>query len=263
MPIFPLPQFEADLKEQQEADRKAYEALKAPKTMVIRFGSMKLVGEFPYDGTAKPGCGSKIVVRTHRGTEIGEMLTSTCPNSGCSKSVSRKEMLQYIDNSGGRDYPFFTDGRVLRVATMEDMDKQAKLEQSRHELKMNARMHAERIGLPAKIVDSEPLLGGERIMFYYMAEDRIDLRELIDALAAEHKTRIENPLLVEEDGAVYQMRRWYQQFYVDVADVTPDMTDRFEMEVDTTRANEKWQVEVAENLRRQAEQGVEEKASRT
>ena len=31
----------------------------------------------------------------------------------------------------------------------------------------------------------------------------------------KHKTRIDNPLLVEEDGAVYQMRRWYQQFYVD------------------------------------------------
>ena len=50
------------------------------------------------------------------------------------------------------------------------------------------------------------------------------------------------------------MRRWYQQFYVDVADVTPDMTDRFELEVDTTKANEKWNVEVEENLRRQAEQ---------
>lgn len=70
----------------------------------------------------------------------------------------------------------------------------------------------------------------------------------------KHKTRIDNPLLVEEDGAVYQMRRWYQQFYVDVADVSPDMTDRFELEVDTTKANEKWQVEVEENLRRQAEQ---------
>ena len=44
------------------------------------------------------------------------------------------------------------------------------------------------------------------------------------------------------------MRRWYQQFYVDVADVTPDMTDRFEIEVDTTIANEKWHVEVEENL---------------
>ena len=65
----------------------------------------------------------------------------------------------------------------------------------------------------------------------------------------KHKTRIDNPLLVEEDGAVYQMRRWYQQFYVDVADVTPDMTDRFEIEVDTTAANEKWHVEVEENLK--------------
>jgi 3-ketosteroid 9alpha-monooxygenase subunit A len=67
----------------------------------------------------------------------------------------------------------------------------------------------------------------------------------------KHKTRIDNPLLVEEDGAVYQMRRWYQQFYVDAADVTAEMTDRFEVEVDTTAANAKWQVEVEENLKRQ------------
>ena len=45
------------------------------------------------------------------------------------------------------------------------------------------------------------------------------------------------------------MRRWYQQFYVDVADVTPEMTDRFEMEVDTTIANQKWNAEVEENLK--------------
>ena len=30
---------------------------------------------------------------------------------------------------------------------------------------------------------------------------------------------IQNPLLCEEDGPVYQLRRWYEQFYVDVADV--------------------------------------------
>ena len=77
----------------------------------------------------------------------------------------------------------------------------------------------------------------------------------------KHKTRIDNPLLVEEDGAVYQMRRWYQQFYVDVADITPDMTDRFELEIDTTVANEKWQGEVAENLRVQAENKSSEKES--
>jgi 3-ketosteroid 9alpha-monooxygenase subunit A len=31
------------------------------------------------------------------------------------------------------------------------------------------------------------------------------------------------------------------------------MTDRFELEVDTTKANEKWAEEVEENLRSQAE----------
>jgi len=63
MPILPLPQFEADLKDHlDEEDRKAYEALKAPKTMVVRFGVMKMVGEFPYSCSVNPGCGSMIVV---------------------------------------------------------------------------------------------------------------------------------------------------------------------------------------------------------
>ena len=62
------------------------------------------------------------------------------------------------------------------------------------------------------------------------------------------KTRIDNPLLCEEDGPVYQLRRWYEQFYTDVAEVESTMTDRFEFEVDTTRAVTAWEAEVAENL---------------
>jgi len=63
-----------------------------------------------------------------------------------------------------------------------------------------------------------------------------------------HKARIDNPLLVEEDGPVYQLRRWYQQFYVDAADVQPDMVDRFEFELDTTRPCEAWMKEVEANM---------------
>ncbi len=62
------------------------------------------------------------------------------------------------------------------------------------------------------------------------------------------KARIDNPLLVEEDGPVYQLRRWYQQFYVDVADVTSEMVDRFEYELDTTHPTEAWMAEVEANL---------------
>jgi 3-ketosteroid 9alpha-monooxygenase subunit A len=68
----------------------------------------------------------------------------------------------------------------------------------------------------------------------------------------KNKTKIDNPLLCEEDGPVYQLRRWYEQFYVDVEEVTEDMTRRFEFEVDTTRAVQAWEEEVAENLQRRA-----------
>ncbi|GAB4003473.1 Rieske 2Fe-2S domain-containing protein [Nocardioides ultimimeridianus] len=73
---------------------------------------------------------------------------------------------------------------------------------------------------------------------------------LQDVAIWENKVAVQNPLLCEEDGPVYQLRRWYEQFYVDVADIKPEMTDRFEFEVDTTRANEYWHAEVAENLAR-------------
>lgn len=192
MPIVPLPQFEADAHLKEQSDREAYGALAPPKTIVVRFGAMKLVGEYPYDGSAKPGCGSKLVVRTHRGTELGEMLTSTCPNSGCSKSVSRKEMLQFIENSGGRDYPFFTDGRVLRVATPEDLNRQSQIEQSKHELKLRARAAAEHAGFGhLKIVEVEPVLGGERVIVHFLSEERVEFRDLGPTLAREFRGRVD------------------------------------------------------------------------
>ncbi|MDX6232796.1 MAG: 3-ketosteroid 9alpha-monooxygenase subunit, partial [Nocardioidaceae bacterium] len=69
-----------------------------------------------------------------------------------------------------------------------------------------------------------------------------------------NKAPVQNPLLCEEDGPVYQLRRWYEQFYVDKADVTPEMSERFEFEVDTTKANEYWHAEVAENLKKKADE---------
>jgi 3-ketosteroid 9alpha-monooxygenase subunit A len=63
-----------------------------------------------------------------------------------------------------------------------------------------------------------------------------------------HKARVDNPLLCAEDGPVYQLRRWYEQFYCDVADVQPDMVARYEFEIDTTRPVASWEAEVAENL---------------
>ena len=84
---------------------------------------------------------------------------------------------------------------------------------------------------------------------------------LQDVAIWENKAPVQNPLLCEDDGPVYQLRRWYEQFYVDKADVTAEMTDRFEFEVDTTKANEYWHAEVAENLRKRAEQDASDPAT--
>ena len=86
MPIVPLPQFEADVAELERErlveslrckghdseqlaglsldELKILDGKKKPDTLVVRYGRMKMIGEFPYSGDMTPGCGSKLVVRT-------------------------------------------------------------------------------------------------------------------------------------------------------------------------------------------------------
>ena len=191
--IVPLPVFE------KEADptfrdsmtlEEQHAALEPPKTIVVKFGAMQMVGEYQQAGGLKPGCGSKLVARTHRGLELVEMLT-TCTNSGCGKSISREEMRSYINNSGGRDFPFYNRGRVLRVATAEDMASNAKLMARKPEFILRARELAAYYNMDMKIVDVDPILGEEVLTFFYMTEDRIDFRELVRDLAADYRSRIE------------------------------------------------------------------------
>ncbi|NMM90615.1 3-ketosteroid-9-alpha-hydroxylase [Rhodococcus sp. SRB_17] len=78
--------------------------------------------------------------------------------------------------------------------------------------------------------------------------DGIEGGFLQDVEIWKNKAPIDNPLLSEEDGPVYQMRRWYSQFYTDIEDVTDDMTKRFEFEIDTTRAVANWRKQVEENV---------------
>ena len=205
MSIFPLPIFERDADPAHRdalTDAEAYARLKPPSSIVVKFGSIKLIGEYPYDGDAKPGCGSKLVVKTHRGTEVAEMLTTTCPNSGCSKSISRREMLEYVDNSGGKEYPFHTNGRVLRVATIEDLNAWSALrERFRREELEGVRREAVAMGFTMKIVEVEPVLGREHVVVHYLSEERVDFRELVPMLARRFGARVEMHQIGARDEA--------------------------------------------------------------
>ncbi len=194
MSIFPLPVFEADADPHHRdamTDEEIYERLEPPRTIVVKFGYLKLVAEYPYDGDAKPGCGSKLVARTHRGTEVVEMLTTTCANAGCGKSVTRQEMMEYISNSGGKDYPFHEKGKILRVASTDDLNGQSALDSNKPKYVRTCKGLISELDLPMKLVDVEQILGQELLTFYFLSEDRVDFRELVRQLAAEFKTRIE------------------------------------------------------------------------
>ena len=194
MSIFPLPMFERDADPKFRdglSDEEIYARLKPPTSIVVKFGRMKLVGEYPYRGDAKPGCGSKLVIRTFRAIEIAEMLTTTCSNSGCGKSVTRSEMLNYIENSGGRDYPFQTNGEILRVATVEDLNRAAACADKARGSLARVRELAADAKFPAKIVDLELTLDESLLLVYYLCDERIDFRELAQTLAREFGCRIE------------------------------------------------------------------------
>ena len=66
-----------------------------PKTMVVRYGYLREIGEFVSDVTQKVGCGTKLIIRTDRGTEIAEMLT------GMFLSRSLKRFATYFDLDSG------------------------------------------------------------------------------------------------------------------------------------------------------------------
>lgn len=195
MPIVPLPRFEAEANPKarglSEEEIATYSRLAPPETVVVKYGQAGMIGEFPARLDRVPGCGTKFVVKTPRGLEIGEMLTTTCSNGGCGKSITRREMLDYIDNSGGKQYPFTTSGRVLRIAAIEDLQHMERLKELKRPMLKRVREIAAEQQLSMKVVDIEPILGEEVLTIYFMSEKRIDFRDLVHLLSEEFHSRVE------------------------------------------------------------------------
>lgn len=175
--------------------------IKPITSLIVRYGYLKLIGEFPYDGPDRPHCGLKVAARTRRGTEIAEVLAVSCEGTGCAKAVSKDKMQAYIEVSGGADYPFSTEGKILRIATKEDIDHQRELDAQKSEYAKACKQAIKDLELPMKLVDVEPLLGGEMVTFYFLSESRIDFRNLVKQLAGKFHTRIQMHQIGSRDEA--------------------------------------------------------------
>jgi cell fate regulator YaaT (PSP1 superfamily) len=167
-------------------------------TTVIRYGYMNYIGEFKRRNDGVFTCGAKVVVQTDRGIEMGTQVSMTC--GGCSKSMDREQVRRYVEASGP-DYLRLNAGRILREASTDDVLEEKQLnELSRQRLKICAES-IKKHNLPMKLVTCETLLGGDRVIFYFMAEGRVDFRDLVKDLASEFQTRIEMRQIGARDEA--------------------------------------------------------------
>jgi cell fate regulator YaaT (PSP1 superfamily) len=138
---------------------------------IVRHGAMRFLGEFdPDDGTYKRG--DEVVVRTERGMELGQVVCEASPRA-----------LELLSEP--------TRGRIVRRLGEGDRTERARLSQAEEDELANCARFVNQRRLQMELVDVEHLFGGERIIFYFLAEKRVDFRELVKDLAREYQTRIE------------------------------------------------------------------------
>ena len=81
--------------------------------------------------------------------------------------------------------------RVYRLAREVDMQKYHEAKAREHETMIESRQIAKGLGLDMKIGDVEYQGDGQKAIFYYIADERVDFRQLIKDLAAAFHVRIE------------------------------------------------------------------------
>ena len=81
--------------------------------------------------------------------------------------------------------------RIYRKAKPTDMEKYAEAKAREHDTMIRSRQIALSLGLDMKIGDVEYQGDGNKAIFYYIAEGRVDFRQLIKVLAEVFRVRIE------------------------------------------------------------------------
>lgn len=173
---------------------------KHKKYMLVRYDRMNTLGWFEHHEMHIPKVPTRVVVKTDRGLELGQLVGQHCPYRGGHFRLSQEQIKKYFDDSDV-DSSIKPTGRFVRYATPDDISEERHLTKIAEEELKSCRRIAKEMNLPMKIVDAEHIFGGERIIFYFMSDGRVDFRELVKKVAHEHQTRIEMRQIGSRDEA--------------------------------------------------------------
>ena len=168
--------------------------------MLVRYGRMDTLGWFEHKETQIPRSPRRVVIKTDRGLELGQLTGQLCPYRGGQFRLNQEQVKKYFEDSEV-DCLCEVAGKFVRYATSEDISEERHLEKIANDEMEYCKQLIKELDLPMKIVDAEHVFGGERIIFYFMADSRVDFRQLVRKLAHEHQTRIEMRQIGPRDEA--------------------------------------------------------------
>jgi PSP1-like protein len=132
----------------------------------VRVGLLGSVGRFAAVNRQRYARGARVICRTTRGLEVGEVLSAADPAA---------------------DQP--CDGTLLRRVTVEDDLLIARLEKNRDEAYQACALRLAERRLPAVLVDVEHLFDGQSLYFYFLGDCGPELDSLTTNLAETYEAK--------------------------------------------------------------------------
>jgi len=173
---------------------------KHKKYMLVSYGRMNTLGFFEHRETRISKIKPRVVIKTDRGLELGYIVGRLTAYKGGQLRLSEEQILEYFENSD-IDFSPGKTGKFIRYATTADLSEERHLQKIATEEMECCRHFVKEMNLPMKIVEVEHVFGGERIIFYFMSDGRVDFRELVKRVAQEYQTRIEMRQIGSRDEA--------------------------------------------------------------
>jgi cell fate regulator YaaT (PSP1 superfamily) len=135
---------------------------------LVRWGAMGYVAGFTAVDAVRYPRGSRVVLRTSRGLELGEVLAPVDDDAGAPQQ-----------------------GSILRGMTEQDQLLETRLQKNRGEAFDACARKLASLGLTAALVDVEHLFDGQSLIFYFLGNEPPELPALTGELAEAYDASVQ------------------------------------------------------------------------
>jgi cell fate regulator YaaT (PSP1 superfamily) len=135
---------------------------------LVRWSAMGHVAAFSSVDAARYPRGTRVVVRTERGLELGEILAPQAESAAAPRA-----------------------GTILRAMTEQDRLLETRLSKNRLEAYDACQRKLDELGIDTALVDVEHLFDGRSLIFYFLGDQPPELGRVTDELAEAYDAQVQ------------------------------------------------------------------------